>query len=201
MSDEHERGILGRLERWLPFKFRRKTKEEKHAESMRSDREASRQGGLVPYSSWGGSHLPAPWLRGVFDDPFFREPFSRLGDLDRWFGDFSPGHFLPTIDVVDETDAICVAVELPGMERDDIELQLEGGFLVIRGEKRHEEEKNEKGVYRSERYYGHFHRAVPLPSDLDESKVEATFARGVLTVRLPKLPRAEAETKRITIQG
>jgi len=202
MSDQkQEQRILGRLERWLPFKFRRKSKEEKQAEGVRSERESSRHGGLVPYASWGAPHPLAQWMAGVFDEPFFREPFSRVGDLDRWFGDFSPGHFQPTIDVVDEADAICVTAELPGLERDDIELQIEGGFLVIRGEKRHREERNEKGVYRSERYYGYFHRAVPLPSDLDESKVEAKFARGVLTVHMPKLPHAEGETKRIPVQG
>lgn len=200
-ESKQEQGILGRLERWLPFKFRRKSKEEKQAEVVRTEQDPSRHGGLVPFSNWGAPHPLAQWMRGAFDDPFFREPFSRAGDLDRWFGDFSPGHFQPTIDVVDETDAICVTAELPGLERDDIELQLEGGFLVVRGEKRHQEEKNEKGVYRSERYYGYFHRAVPLPSDLDASKVEAKFSQGVLTVRLPKLPHAESETKRITVQG
>jgi len=104
------------------------------------------------------------------------------------------------VDVVDEEDALCVTAELPGMEKDDVQLQIESDALLIRGEKKHGEEKQEKGVYRSERYYGYFQRVIPLPADVDQEAVEATFEKGVLRVRLPKLPHEHAAGKTIQIQ-
>ncbi len=193
---------LSKLERWLPFKFRRKSKEERQSESARSE------GRGVATASHASSHM-SPMIssfsgpaQAFFKDPFFWDPFSHFRELDGWFGDFSPHRFQPTIDVVDEDDALCVTAELPGISKGDVQLQIEGDVLVIRGEKKHEEEKEEKGIYRGERYYGYFQRAIPLPAELDQSKAEAKFDNGVLKLRLPKLPQQQQSdaAKRIPIK-
>lgn len=174
---------MSKLERWLPFMFRRKNAEDKKKESESPS--ASSQN-LAPATDIGP--MVANWMQSMFNDPFFRDPFARFSELDRWFGDFSPQRFMPGIEVIDEDKHITVTAELPGMSHDDIELQIEGDALVLRGEKKNELEKTEKGIYRTERYYGYFHRAVPLPTDVDAERAEARFDKGVLTVRFPKLP-------------
>ena len=117
--------------------------------------------------------------------------------MDRWFGDFSPSRFSPSVEVSDEGKALKVTAELPGMEKDDVKLQLEGNMLVISGEKKSESENKDEGVFRTERYYGYFQRAVPLPEDVDREKAEADFKKGVLTIVLPKT--AETIESRRTI--
>ena len=194
---------MSKLERWLPFKFLRKNAETKKTEAARQDSSQALAPRQDPWAPFAPFFSPAmnQMLERVFSDPFFRDPFSRFSDLDRWFGDFSPARFQPSTDVVDEEDAIRVTAELPGMDKDDITVNIDNDMLIIRGEKRNEDASKEKGVYRSERYYGYFERAIPLPADLDRDKVEAKFKNGVLTVRLPKLPEARSTTKQIPVSG
>jgi HSP20 family protein len=73
-----------------------------------------------------------PW-RAV--EEFFHDPFAGRGVLERWFGDFSSSHFQPRIDVVDEGRVLRVTAELPGMDREDLNVTVEDGALVLRGEK------------------------------------------------------------------
>ena len=120
---------------------------------------------------------------------------------DRWFGDFSPTRFSPTIDVVDEENALRVSAELPGMNKEDIHLSIDNDMLTIRGEKKNVEESRENGVFRSERFYGQFQRSIPLPGmDLDPEKVEATFDKGILMVRVPKRPEARPAARSIPVK-
>ncbi len=194
---------MSKLERWLPFKFLRKNSESKKTDEARRDTTQAvvpTQGTTWPFSPFFSPAMNQ-MLQQFFSDPFFRDPFFRLPELDRWFGDFSPTRYQPSIDVVDEENAIRITAELPGMSKDDIQLHIDNDMLIIRGEKKNEEESREKGVYRSERYYGFFERAIPVPSELDLDKVEAKFKNGVLTVRLPKLPEAKDSVKRIPVTG
>jgi HSP20 family protein len=71
----------------------------------------------------------------------------------------------------------------------------------IAGEKKHEEEKEERGCYRRETSYGSFERVIDLPSEVDENKAEAEFSKGVLKIRLPKSEQARAKRKKIEIQS
>ncbi len=184
------------LERWLPFKFRRRSAEDKKSEakparsadqslSLREDR-----GPLMPMQHW---------MRDFFEHPFGQAHRWLAGEGEPWFGDFSPTRFWPHLDVSDEDGALKVAIELPGMSKDDVELSVENGMLTIRGEKRHEDQTTERGVYRTERYYGYVHRSLPLPEDVDQEHAEATFEKGVLTVRFPKLDQKQRDTRRIAI--
>jgi HSP20 family protein len=136
------------------------------------------------------------FMERMFSDPFFTRPSSLLGEMDRFFGDFAPTKFSPSIDLVDQGSHLQVTAELPGLDKGDIELSVQEGALMLRGEKKHEESKREDGCYRTERYFGSFHRSIPLPMDVDLEKAEAKFDKGVLTVRFPKAPKAEAEQSR-----
>lgn len=71
--------------------------------------------------------------------------------------------------------------------------------LIIKGEKREENEENDKDFYRVERRYGSFHRMIPLATEVDESKAEASFNRGVLKIKVPKTTEAQQSRRKIAI--
>jgi HSP20 family protein len=167
------------LTKWNPFKFLRKTPDEKRAQTAASGSAAA---ATLP-ASW---LLPSPFL---LPDPFraLFDPLGNTGAFERWFGDFSPSMFEPRIDVIDDEDAIRITAELPGMDRQDLQIAVEGKSLVLSGEKKLESKTKENGCYRTERAFGKFQRLIPLPDDIDFEHAEASFDKGVLTVRLPKI--------------
>jgi len=168
--------------KWNPFKFLRKSPDEKRSDSSRADAVKTPN---LPAEAL----IPMPFL---FADPFrmmqafLGEPVGNAGKLDNWFGDFSPTVFRPRIDVVDDNNALRITAELPGMEREDLHINVEDGALVLQGEKKLESKQDEKGCYRIERAFGRFERMIPLPEGLDLDSAEATFDKGVLTIRIPK---------------
>lgn len=100
-------------------------------------------------------------------------------------------------EVVDQGGEIVARIELPGIEKDDCEITIDGNLLRVRGEKRAEREYIGGAWYVMERAYGRFERVIPLPRYVDASRADASFRNGVLTVRLPKLP--EAEPRRVKV--
>jgi HSP20 family protein len=86
-------------------------------------------------------------------------------------------------------------VELPGLDEKDVEVKLANGSLTVKGEKKEDKEEREKDYYFSERRYGSFVRSFPLPEGVNADKIEASFAKGVLTIKLPKTAEAQAEKK------
>src|SRR5262249_3670101 len=120
---------------------------------------------------------------------------SRL--FDSFFEGFGAGPFgnsrfgelalTPKVDISETDDSVHVAAELPGLEEKDINVTLSHGNLLIQGEKRADKEEKDKNFHRIERSYGSFHRLVPLPAQVDDTKVEASFQNGVLNIVLPKL--------------
>jgi HSP20 family protein len=101
----------------------------------------------------------------------------------------------PAVDIVEQPNAFEITAELPGMDDKDIEVKVVNGALVIKGEKRTEKEKSEGDVRVSERRFGSYERSFMLPDGVDPAKIEATFAKGVLTVTMPKTAEASKETK------
>jgi HSP20 family protein len=92
----------------------------------------------------------------------------------------------PSADVHETDDELVVTVEVPGLDRDDLDLMITPEGLTIRGEKREEKEKKRKDYHLVEYHYGGFVRTVPLPPGLDLDRAEARVKRGVLTIKLPK---------------
>jgi HSP20 family protein len=131
--------------------------------------------------------------------------FGRAFDLTPWRDTANWGSqwgsFVPAINVVENDKEYSVTAELPGMDENDIELSVNKGALVIKGEKKRESEDKGNGYHRIERSYGTFHRTLPLPQEVDAERVEATFKKGILTVTLPKLPEAQAGAKKISIKS
>jgi HSP20 family protein len=107
----------------------------------------------------------------------------------------------PSADVSETDKAIEVSVELPGMDEKDIDVSVTDDMLTIRGEKKSESEKKDKGYYISERSFGSFHRSIPLPTSVDTRNVEAKFKKGVLTVTLPKTAEAQEKIKKIQVRA
>jgi len=130
-------------------------------------------------------------------DRFFRgfdlEPFGA--------GELATSDFMPRVDVKEDEKEIKVTAELPGMDEKDIDVTLSGDTLTIKGEKQEETEDKSKDYYRSECRYGSFHRAIPLSAEVDESKAEADFKKGVLRIRLPKTAEAQKSRKKIEIKS
>lgn len=93
---------------------------------------------------------------------------------------------VPSVEVADAGDALLVRAELPGIEPDEVEVDVSPSQVVIRGEIRHETTGEEKGVYHSERRYGTFQRSIPLPETVDSEGAQATFRNGLLEIRLPR---------------
>jgi len=111
---------------------------------------------------------------------------------------FTPNGLSPVLDISESKKEITVRVEIPGVEAGDLDVSLDGRTLVIKGEKKQEQEDRDENYHRMERSYGYFRRTVQLPVDVDPSKVEAVYKKGVLKVVLKKT--RESETKKIEVQ-
>ena len=137
-------------------------------------------------------------------------PFNRLSSLrdevNRLFDGSFPnlsrdagffGGWAPALDVHQDKDHVYLKVELPGMKKEDINISLHDGMLTISGERKMDEEATEGEVFRTERFFGKFHRSVSLPTSIDSGKVNAAYKDGILTVTLPKTE--EAKPKQIEV--
>jgi len=134
-------------------------------------------------------------MNRLFDD-FFGGAGSGLPSAS--FGGFG-GFGWPHTDVAETDKEYRVTAELPGLEEKDIDLTFQDGVLTLKGEKKVEHEG--EGALHSERFYGCFQRSLPVGSDVDESKVNASFRNGVLTIVLPKSPEVVNKAKRIQINA
>lgn len=123
--------------------------------------------------------------------PWWPEGWSRTNELDVR---------APAVDVFEEKDDIVVKAEIPGMDKDNIQVNLTDHTLTIKGEKKKEEEVKEENYYRSERSYGSFFRTLELPKDVHADKVKATFKNGVLEVRMPKTEEAKAKEIKVKVE-
>lgn len=152
------------------------------------------------------------FLPDVFGRRAGPEMFSNLQrEIDRVFQDFGRGG-MPSlgefgrngmamkVNVGERDDAIEVTAEMPGCAAEDIDVQLKDGILTIKGEKKAETEDKQKDYHVMERSYGMFERSFTLPAEVDGSKVEAAFDKGVLKVTLPKLPEEKSKAQKITVQ-
>lgn len=150
-------------------------------------------------------------------------PFSMMrrftDDMERFFGDFNGFGLIPRLDAafdipkmkkfqktmwapqieVTENDGqFVVRADLPGLKKDDVDIELSEGAIVISGERTQESKKEDDGYFRSERNYGSFYRSIPLPQGFDPEKAHASFANGVLEVTVP-VPKKESKVHKVAI--
>jgi HSP20 family protein len=139
-------------------------------------------------------------MRSEFDR-FFNEPgwwpalhrpsFRFLGGEDGWN---------PQVDVFQKENRLVTKIDLPGLKKEDVKVEVTDGHLAISGERRREQEEKEKEFYRCEREYGSFYRVVPLPESIKLEDVNATFTDGVLEVSVPLPAKTQPAVKRVEIQ-
>lgn len=113
----------------------------------------------------------------------------------------SPMVATPRIDVSETDREIRIEAELPGVNEDDVEVELVDDMLSIRGEKKEEKEEERKGYHVKERRYGSFARSMQLPFKADPDQVQASFNNGVLTITIAKPEEAKGQARKIAVKG
>ncbi len=101
------------------------------------------------------------------------------------------GNWSPTVDVYEDAERYVLVVELPGLSKDDVQIELKENVLTLKGERKFEEQYKDQTCHRMERAYGQFIRSFSLPTQVEAGKVEAKFKDGVLTVAVPKAAAAK----------
>lgn len=139
------------------------------------------------------------WLDRIMDD-MWRRPFPGLFGRERWLPIRPLSIRMPSLDVYEEKDAVVVKAELPGMKKEDVEVNLAGETLTIKGEKKEGKEVKEDDYYRRERSYGSFLRTVALPCEVKSDEIKASFKDGVLEIRMPKTEEAKKKSIAVNIE-
>jgi len=143
---------------------------------------------LVRWSPWREMTTLQNRINRLFDDPFLR--------ISREDGD-SMGMWNPSVDLYEMDDNFVIKAELPGVEKDNIAIDVKDRVLTLSGERSHDNEVKEENYYRRERSYGKFQRAFTLPADVESDKIKAEYKDGVLKIEVPK--PEEVKPKQITI--
>jgi len=113
--------------------------------------------------------------------------------------DFTVTEWSPAVDIAEDDKEYIVKAELPGLNKENIKVSVEGGVLSIAGERKVEKEEKNKKYHRIERSYGSFTRSFTLPDDASGEKVNAEFKDGVLKVHLPKEEKAKSKSVEVKI--
>jgi len=154
-----------------------------------------------PYSELFDFH-PLESLRrqinSLFPDLHGRKALSDFEPFERFFSGWPA---IPAVDLVEKDKEFAITAELPGLDEKNVEVKVSNGTLTISGEKSEEKENKDKDYYFSERRYGSFKRAFRVPEGVDTDKIEASFDKGVLTIRLPKTAEAQKSEKKIEIKS
>jgi HSP20 family protein len=114
--------------------------------------------------------------------------------------EFIEDEMIPAVDIYEEDDSIVAKVELPGMKKEDISVELNNGILKISGEKKREEKVEKKNYHRIERSSGSFERRISLPVETQADKAKASFKDGVLQIKIPKSDEAKKKERIIIIE-
>jgi HSP20 family protein len=149
-------------------------------------------------------HRP-PRLPMMFDelDRMFNRFLGRPFGLMRWPRPMWPeeiGAGFPSVDIFEDKDKIVVKAEIPGVNKEDLDVNVTEDAIVISGEKKKEEKVEEKDYYRYERSYGSFHRSLPLPAEVQSDKAKAKFKDGVLEITVPKTSEAKKKEVKVKVE-
>ncbi len=134
------------------------------------------------------SHQLRREMSDLFDNVFQAWPFERAG-----------GPAFPALNIWEDAESFHAEADLPGVDPKNVDIQVEGNVLTLRGEKKNETEDQGKNYHYVERVYGTFQRTVQLPSNVDPEKVAASYKNGVLTVTIAKKP--EAKSRKIEVRS
>jgi len=135
------------------------------------------------FEEFEGSRFP-----GFFGREFF--PFTR---------EFEDVTWIPEIEVLRKNGDFIVRADLPGMKKENVEVEINGNMLTLSGERKDEKEEKREGYYRSERSYGTFYRQIPLPEGAKTDTATAEFKDGVLEITM-QVPKQEPQARRLEIK-
>jgi HSP20 family protein len=158
--------------------------------------------GLMPWNWWRGSE-EGEKMPTTFED--LRKRIDRMFE-EVWSGGHAlpsvwpGGEWAPKVDLSETAKDYQVSVELPGMDKDDVELLATDDRLTVKGERKSEKEEKDKDYHLVERSYGSFQRSFSLPPGVDAGKIKAEFDKGVLTIALPKTAEAKKKAKKVAIK-
>ena len=142
------------------------------------------------------------------------EFMRRFGEeMDKLFGDFDfgrgwlppalarsgPGIWAPQIEMFEQDGELIVRADLPGLTKDDVNVEIDDDGITIEGERRSEQNENREGFYRTERSYGKFYRRLPLPDGVEPENANATFRDGVLEITMDAPKRTESKPRKVNI--
>jgi len=169
----------------------------------------SKEPAKAPAPASPASYFPLSTLRDDIDRAFDRmfkdwPRFGALGMPDFFGGTEFFGKttaLAPRVDVSEDDNAYEITAEMPGVEEKDVEVSVRDDRLTLRGEKKTEKEEKKKDYHMTERSYGSFERSFRLPGDVDAQNIKADFAKGVLTLTLPKTTKAKAKERKIAIKA
>ena len=143
---------------------------------------------LVRWNPWNDVSLIRNRINSLFTDPFLPD----LTGIETWQSTLTPA-----VDIFEKDDKLVIKAELPGMDRNDIQLDVKNDVLTLRGERKHEHEVKEDRFYRKEISRGSFVRSFALPGDVEAEKISAEFKDGILTGEVPRPERRKP--KQITV--
>jgi HSP20 family protein len=140
------------------------------------------------------------------NDPFLRrsqlqnqmdEFFQEVSGIPAFPEAWSTPTFLPSCEVKEVDEHYILSIDLPGMRKEEIKVEVKGNQLSISGERREENKEKKKGSYRSERSYGFFERTFALPEEVKAEQITTEYADGVLSIAIPKFTAARAQQVKI----
>lgn len=132
--------------------------------------------------------------------PLFNTSSDMNQELEKFFDIFSKAdNFAPACEVLDEEKSYLISLDVPGIRKEDIDLEFKDNHLIVTGERKDLGKKERENILRSERRYGRFSRVFSLPQNLDTDSIEATYENGVLNIHLPK--EAKSQPRKIQINN
>jgi HSP20 family protein len=176
----------------------------KQEDERRSTQQMTQPGG--PQTALSQRRQAVP---GLFTSPF--SFMRRFGEgMEQLFAEFGGGGLMPRgfteiaawapqIEMFQRDGQVIIRADLPGLKKDDMQVELRDDSVIIRGERQEERKEEGEGFYRTERTYGRFYREIPLPAGVDTSKATATFRDGVLEIAMPA-EQSEARRRQLEIQ-
>ncbi len=191
------------------------------AGSQRASGRGGREGSTDVQRSQGEYQRRGSWMptrSSAFDEGPFQMMHRLTDEMDRLFESFGMGRglfpsfgatrggqggetqslWMPHVEMAERGDKLVVSVDLPGIKRDDVSVEVDQDGITIQGERRQESTSNERGFYRSERSYGRFFRQIPLPEGANADAATATFRDGVLEIEIDK-PQQASKGRRLEI--
>jgi HSP20 family protein len=171
--------------------------------------ETRRAGSWLPSSHFGGFGGPFSMLRRINEDMdrlfesfgFGRNLFPSDVGQGTWpsYGGESGSLWSPRVEVFEREGKLVISADLPGVKKEDVNVQIDRDAVTIEGERKQEQTTSERGFYRSERSYGSFCRTIPLPEGVDTQSASASFRDGVLQIEI-KTPQQRSSARKLEIE-